>query len=66
MRDSNYPHNAREKNENHQARSKNVAILENSYPADVDLQLIVDAWSDLPESVQACIMAIIKAEVGNV
>ena len=42
------------------------APCDDSSAIDADLQLIGDSWADLPESVQACIMAIIKSEVGNV
>ena len=33
---------------------------------NTDLQLIIDAWTELPRSVQARILAIIKSEEGSV
>ena len=33
---------------------------------NADLQLIIDAWTELPRSVQARILALVKAEEGSV
>ena len=61
MRDSNFPHNAREKNEYTQARSKNVATLQDSHASDPDLAAVIEAWAELSGSVKAAIVALVKA-----
>ena len=33
---------------------------------NADIQLIIDAWTELPRSVQARILALVKAEEGSV
>lgn len=56
-----------EKNTHSEKRAAaGAAVVSGNASIDADLQSIIDAWADLPESVQACIMAIIKSEVGNV
>ena len=56
-----------EKNTHSEKRAAaGAAVVSGNASIDADLQLIGDSWADLPESVQACIMAIIKSEVGNV
>ena len=42
------------------------ALADDSSAIDADLPLIIDAWAELPRSVQARILALVKAEVGNV
>lgn len=60
MRDSNEPQNPREKLKSAAARSKNVAILDDSPPSDPDLAAVIHAWADLPEAVRAGIVAMIQ------
>ena len=61
MRDSNNPHKSREKREELAARSKNVAILDDSPHYDSDLAAIIGAWDDLPEAVRLGILAMVRA-----
>ena len=41
------------------------ALADDSSAIDADLPLIIDAWAELPRSVQARILALVKAEVGK-
>lgn len=41
------------------------ALADDSSAIDADLQSIIDAWAELPRSVQARILALVKAEVGK-
>lgn len=61
MRDSNNPSESRGKRESATARSKNVAILEDSLAIDPDLAAVIDAWPDLPDAVRAGIVAMVRA-----
>jgi hypothetical protein len=41
------------------------ALGDDSSAIDADLQLIIDAWAELPRSVRAGIVALVKAEAGK-
>jgi hypothetical protein len=63
MLDSNKSLKHREIGELAVSRSINVTILEDSPPIDADLRSIIEAWPNLPDTVKADIVRVIRSGV---